>query len=404
MLCNLTWYRMSKRVKPISNFRGHSVNPRKLRSSTIPTSDTETEMEHSKFVEEIFERLMVKMNEQLAINNDNMLAKFDSKFDELSERWESKINENNTGIVQMVDTRLKDFASKWEDGFEPKILEVQEGLSEVRKDLAEYENHTNTISTLQEKLEKSQEDLQSKNISLEVRYLRLEQKMSDLSKKDEGLEESVIFLNKEIETLKASIVKYKDYQSIDKSTIVALENKCKGLEATDEAREQHSRKMNLWVFGIDHEDSTENTWEVVKKFAMDVLNLEKSFLEQCLIKNTHRVGKKEKKEKPIIIAFLRWEDRMTFLKAASKLYEYNKKNNTRYGVKTDLAPKARALRKTYHEAAVRWRIGEAGIIIRPCSNDKGKVWMEKKVTKKDPWKPIRVPEKWFDDTNDIHNE
>ena len=122
------------------------MNPRKksLRSSTISDLNIESKMEHSKFVEEIFEKLLVKMNEHLAVNNDSMLAKFDSKFDELTERWETKIEENNTSIVQMVDTRFNDLTSKWEEGFEPKIKEIHEGLTEVKKDLARYENQTNS--------------------------------------------------------------------------------------------------------------------------------------------------------------------------------------------------------------------------------------------------------------------
>ena len=385
---------MSKRSKSTLDTRGHLGNTRKLRtrslrSDTIPAPKLGSEMEHSKFVEEIFEKLLVRMNEQLAENNDSMLEKFDLKFDECTEKWETKIEENNNSIVQMVDTRFNDLTSKWEEGFEPKIKELHEGLKDVKKDMARYENQTNAISSIQEKLEQSNEDLQSKNISLEVRYLRLETAMNELSKKDEGLEESMTFLNKEIETLKGAIATYKDHQRLDKSRMVELENKCKGLEAMDEVREQHSRKMNLWVFGLEQKDTSEDTWLIVRQFALDVLKLDEPFLDQCLIKNSHRVGKKEYKDRPIIIAFLKWSDRMKFLKAASDLYQYNKKNNTRFGVKTDLAPKARELRKTYHEAAGRWRRGEEGVIIRPCSNDKGKVWMEKKPPKKIHGKPFK---------------
>ena len=224
--------------------------------------------------------------------------------------------------------------------------------------------------------------------------MKLEQTLLELSKKDEGREESVIFMNKEIEELKASLEKYKEEELIDRSRLVKLERKCKGLESMDEVRETHSRKMNLWVFGVEQKDEKEepeDTWLVVKKFAIIVLELDEPFLDQCIIKNTHRLGKKENKERPIIIAFVKWEDRMKFLKAASSLYSYNKKNNTRYGVKTDLAPKARELRKAYHDAAVRWRQGEEGIIIRPCNNDKGKVWMEIPPNcKKNTKKPIRI--------------
>ena len=47
---------------------------------------------------------MIKMNEQLLENNTKMLEKFDSKFQEISERWDTKIEENNSNMVKRVDT------------------------------------------------------------------------------------------------------------------------------------------------------------------------------------------------------------------------------------------------------------------------------------------------------------
>ena len=134
----------------------------------------------------------------------------------------------------------------------------------------------------------------------------------------------------------------------------------------------------------------------MRNFGINVLEIEESFLDQCIIKNTHRVGNKNNNDRPIIIAFVKWEDGMRFHKSASGLYSYNTTNKTRYGVKTDLAPKARELRKAYHDAAARWRRAEEGIIIRPCSKDKGKVWMERKRSQVDSWKIVHVPEKWFE--------
>ena len=171
--------------------------------------------------------------------------------------------------------------------------------------------------------------------------------MTDLTRRDDSLEESMTFLNKELETLRTTIENYKEDRKIDRSMIVALDLKCKGFEAMEEVREQHSRKMNLWVYGIDFIDEKENTWEVVKAFAKRVLKLDDSFLEQCIIKNTHRVGDKESKDRPIIIAFVRWDDRMKFLKSASGLFSYNAENKTKYGVKTDLALRQESLERNF---------------------------------------------------------
>ena len=157
--------------------------------------------------------------------------------------------------------------------------------------------------------------------------------------------------------------------------------------------------MNLWIYGIDHVDADEDTWAVVCEFGKQVLKLDQEFLNGLMFKNVHRVGSTKSTNRPIIVAFLMAKDRMKFLKSASTLYNYNKKHNTKYGVETDLAPKARAERNRLNYAANNWRRA-TGKILMVRNNDKGKVWMVTKPNHESAWRPVGyVDPKWFMDPN-----
>ena len=95
----------------------------------------------------------------------------------------------------------------------------------------------------------------------------------------------------------------------------------------DEARKQYFRKMNIWLYGLE-QATNENTWEAVKSFSADVLGLDRNILDSWTIKYAHRVGDPTKSMRPIIIAFVRWDDRQTFLRKSGVLYQYNKDHGT----------------------------------------------------------------------------
>ena len=171
----------------------------------------------------------------------------------------------------------------------------------------------------------------------EEKYQEILRLVESLKEKEEMLESQ----QKEIEELK-------DLQVYQQREIDELQDfKEKSLDR-DEIREQYGRKMNLWVYGLDQSSRGENTWEVVKKFSEDVLGLNRQDIDRWSIKNAHRVGDPTKPKRPVIIAFLRWEDRQTFLRKSATLFQYNKDHDTSYSIKTDLAPRARQLRKDYY--------------------------------------------------------
>ena len=163
----------------------------------------------------------------------------------------------------------------------------------------------------------------------------------------------------------------------------------------EEEKEQHLRKMNLWLYGLE-EAKNENTWEAVKTFGVDVLGLNKNNLDSWVIKNSHRVGDPKKEKRPLIIAFVRWEDRQTFLRKSAVLYKHNKDNGTSFSIQTDLAPRARQRRKDLRVIAGLMR-DEEKILVRVRDNPKGAVWIQTKLEVQHDWVNLKqVAQKYSD--------
>ena len=164
----------------------------------------------------------------------------------------------------------------------------------------------------------------------------------------------------------------------------------------DEDSEQHHRKMNLWVYGLEEIDNKEDTWQRIRWFLNEVLEIEQSVVDSMDIKNTHRVGDKKKTKgiRPIIIAFLKWPERILVLKSSKILAQYNHANKTKLAVKTDLAPIARQTRKCYQAVANKINENKEGLA-RACDDGKGKVWLERRPKADVDWeKQAKVPEKY----------
>ena len=70
-----------------------------------------------------------------------------------------------------------------------------------------------------------------------------------------------------------------------KLRIENLEEENRKVKDKDEAREQHGRKMNLWIYGVD-EPEKENTRQTVRNFCINILNLEGKTVDSWSMKNT----------------------------------------------------------------------------------------------------------------------
>ena len=96
--------------------------------------------------------------------------------------------------------------------------------------------------------------------------------------------------------------------------IEALEADNKKAKDRNEELEQHGRKMNLWFYGVDEEEN-EDSRQALRKSCVNVLKMKGSVIDNWLIKNTHRVGAFKTPKRPIIVAFVLWEERQILLRA-----------------------------------------------------------------------------------------
>ena len=327
-----------------------------MASEEVPT-------EQPKGLEDLFDKLSLKLDKQFEENRLSLVNMVDKKFDE-----------SNQSLVDSVGKKFDEHSEKFDSKIDLKFLEVQEKMGLMKENITQIESNLNTVVQNQNSQKSRQDEYDVKLNALEIKYLKLDQYMKDLSKKDETFESALTFANSEIESLKKESGIQKQMISNDKDIIIKVEQRCSDQEFKDEIKEQHSRKMNLWIYGVKQTDDDEDVWVTVCEFGKKVLKLDDEFIDELMVKNAHRVGKTKSDDRPIIVALLMAKDRMTFLRAASTLYKYNKEHNTKYGVKTDLAPKARAKRARYNFASYNWRKA-TGKILMVRSNDNGKVWM-----------------------------
>ena len=407
---------MSKKItksKKSGDIKGYLVNSRRtLRSSSIMAEMVSTDQpkgletvstdqskgletvstDQPKGLEELFDRLSLKLDKQFEENRLSLVNMVDKKFDE-----------SNQSVVDSVEKKFDEHSEKFDSKIDLKFLEVQEKLGLMKENITHIEINLNTVVRNQNSQKSRQDEYDVKLNALEIKYLKLDQYMKDLSKRDDTFESALTFANTEIESLKKESGLHKQMITDDRDRIMKVETRCSDHEFKDEAKEQHSRKMNLWIYGVKQTDDEEDVWVTVCEFGKKVLELDDEFVDELMVKNAHRVGKNKTEDRPIIVAFLMAKDRMTFLKSAATLYKYNKEHNTKYGVKTDLAPKARAKRAKYNFAAYNWRRATGKILMVRC-NDNSRVWMVTKVNHEDTWKPVAyIDPKWFKPQPTVQN-
>ena len=372
----------TKAKNSLDDIRSHLLpSERTLRSRSVsPSGNQIDKMDTTKLTEDIFAKLCVMMDAKFGVNETSLGDKIDEKFNEMTEN---------------MNTSLDECTEKWEskvdDKFNEKFAEIKELVSQNDEQIRIVTESVFTLNQNYDELLEKQKQFIEEMRNSEIRCMKLEQSIKELSEKEVTLTNSIAFMNEEVDTLKAEMEELR----CTKELCQKLEKKVQNLEDRDEASEQHMRNMNLWFYGLEQTVENEDSWEVVKDFCVKILNVERESFGECVIRNAHRVGKKGEANRPLIVAFVSWKDRMRVLKAAGGLYKYNTENNTKFGVKTDLAPKARAERKKYQIAKVNMT-AETGNQGRVCNDTKGRVWLESRKPGIIKWDPVKVVEpRWF---------
>ena len=245
-------------------------------------------------------------------------------------------------------------------------------------------------------IDRSMKDIESK---LEVTANLLENRLEALTARVEVVGGNYATLTEKVDTLEkevvdntkvttATVTENSGMIQILHDTIKDLQTQINVLVSKDEAKEQHGRKMNLWLYGVAEDKKGENTWEVFFAFCQEILGFSPEAMEPWLIRNIHRVGNPKNADRPIIIAFVSWPDRQTVLKAGAMLSRYNRENNTTLAIRTDLAPIARYRRKILHGVSKLMKEKEK-VHVRVCDNPKGVVWLERRKNETEKWDKVK---------------
>ena len=290
-------------------------------------------------------------------------------------------------LAKMMKDKFKEFSENFKVQSEKtnsltETLNV--GLSNLEETMSRYETKHNQVDEKLAILSNSVDSVNQNHAVLDATVKEVMTKIAQLDEMQKELLEKqrqVIRLSEELEERMAII-------DSTNGRIEYLENWKQSRHVKDEVNEQRGRKMNVWIYGVE-ENSKENLFEVITNFCTNTLKLNPDIPENWLFKNPHRVGDHNKPRRPIIIAFVLWEDRQALLKAAAGLYKYNQENNTRFSVKTDLAPKARQERADLYGVAAVMREKEQ-LHVRVCDNAKGKVWIERKAPSATRWLKVHA--------------
>ena len=306
-------------------------------------SRSEEEVETSESEEECPEEILVDTQKGEQINNNELARLLRTNFAEVKGDIK-RINEKltvNDGKIDKLNESMSHVSQRVETvSAENKM--ISESVEKNKKDIEKMINQQNEFNTNYEKIMALANSLEQKEALIKHLQIRLE------------------------------ALEYENRKQKDKN----------------EEWEQHSRKMNLWIYGVE-EGENEITKQAVRDFCIKILKLRANVVDSWLIKNTHRVGDQNNKKRPIIVAFVQWDDRQTLLRSGKDLFQYNKDNGTTYAIKTDLAPRARQLRKDLYVVSNNMKEAE-GCQSKVRDNPKGRVWLVRKQRKEDKkWDIVR---------------
>ena len=272
-------------------------------------------------------------------------------------------NESDKSSSALAETlaRMDSTLSQVKTSIEDNHSAIIEVKTEVTKTDVKVEKVCNSVESLTEEIKTltvSKRKLEIEQIKVSDKISVLEKQQLDQERLNEDLKKNVEIHDSEIAALRAELAEYKASKVVTDKKIEVLEKENADHKIADETREQYHRKHNLWFYGLQEVKDGENkeiVWQTVSNFCINVLKIDQTRMKECVIKNAQRVGDPKVSDRPLIVAFCKWDDRQLVLRAASILFQFNKDNKTRFAVKTDLAPLAREKRKKYYNAANKMR-------------------------------------------------
>ena len=308
-------------------------------------------------------------------------------------------NEKDADHSSMLET-----LHKMEEGINTQLVEIRKTMADNMIEVKNSSTNTNanvekvclsvqTLTDNMKSLTASQQKLEIDNIKTSDKLTSMETRQDNLESEIDDLKKNAEFQDNEIAALRAEVDSLKEV----KTEVEFLRKENSQYKIDKEANEQHLRKYNLWLYNIADSDPNLKLWDNIRLWCTKVLEIPNDTTQQMNVKHIHRVGNPKINDRPIIVVFQSWEDRQLVLRAAGTLYEYNQANDTKYGVKTDLAPLAREKRKRFQRAVGPMKEATK-LLVRQRDNSKGLVWLESRKKPTDKWDTVDekdIKEEWM---------
>jgi hypothetical protein len=175
--------------------------------------------------------------------------------------------------------------------------------------------------------------------------------------------------------LNSIIVRVEDVESRVKD----LQQQVSDVEKKLLEQEVYNRKYNLMLYGLHgHENKSSETIDKLRTLARDKLQIPSLTVDKMLFRNAHRLQKRDDKPAPIIMVFLCWSDRMTFLEGARNL-----KRNDGLSIRTDLPPILKKRRGVLNSVGYDLRMREK---VQTRVREKAtNLWLETRKNSSLPW-------------------
>jgi hypothetical protein len=197
----------------------------------------------------------------------------------------------------------------------------------------------------------------------------------------ENVTEKIDNLKETVDSLEVDVEKTKEAQAKAHGKIENLEDEVAELRKSLLRTQTYARKYHLLLYGVEGFETTPQACiERVRTFAAESLKLGDQFAKNVVIRNAHRLQKRDSGPTHIIVVFLYWAERDAFLRAGKNLA------GTKMSVRSDLPPELKQQRGALaHEAFlirrdqnIQARIQERGIDI----------YIETRKSTTHPWKRL----------------
>ena len=160
----------------------------------------------------------------------------------------------------------------------------------------------------------------TENLSSQIQSVR-----NDLKSEISSVRESVVSLKNELKSINERVKNVEEEQDIHRLDLIAcgetmakLDDRICALEESTERQAQYSRRENVIFHGIAEEQNED--YEKMRKKVTKLLNdnvKSKTWQENDILR-AHRLGDSSKKDRPVIVRFTQFHDKLLVLKSRSE--------------------------------------------------------------------------------------